>query len=356
MQPFNNFYILSLNEPMKFTVNLIWIFLTPLFFAISCSKDSSSPTPYPSAGIDKTNLIKLEDALNDTHTDFVNQINKIRGSVGTNGPGSKVIWSKKNNYKLGILVSANHVYGINTWPSLNEEFIDIVAINNGIFLGSKIPPTNGSIHLANELIANFGLYHPLIQSGSTNTTILPKDDFYLGIIDNQRIIDNGLGNYPTFVKTTTPLQMYDPNNRTQADKTWAVVEANQTVIAFGYPQDKASYPNGAIATGRVYSNLEAENIIQSLKLKGDVEGEIPYNPEVEFLANVEAITGMSGGGVFNADGQLLGIMVRATKWNDKPVLRVVRITYVKQKMNAFYNALSITNKNKMRPFISGELD
>lgn len=341
---------------MKYSLHLIWIFLTPIFIAISCSKDSSTPTPNPPTGTVETNLIKLEEALNNSNADFVTLINKIRGSVGTNGPGSKVIWSKKNDYKLGLLVSANHVYGINTWPSLNEEFIDIVAINNGIFLGSKIPPTNGSIHLANELIANFGLYHPLIQSGSTNTTILPKDDFYLGIIDNQRIIDNGLGNYPNFVKTTNPLQMYDPNNRTQAAQTWSVVETNQIVIAFGYPQDKALYPNGAIATGRVYSNLEAENIIQSLKFKGDVEGEIPYNPEVEFLANVEAIAGMSGGGVFNADGQLLGIMVRATKWNGIPILRVVRINYIKEKMNTFYKTLSISNKNKIRPFISGELD
>lgn len=341
---------------MKYTINLILIFLTPLFIAISCSRDNSLPTINPPTGIVETNLIKLEDALNHSNTDFINLINKIRGSVGTNGFGSKVIWSKKNEYKLGLFVSANHVYGINTWSSFNEKYIDITANNNGIFIGSKIPPTNGNINLANELIANFGLYHPQIPSNATNTTIFPKDDFYLGIIDNQRIIDNGLGNYPNFVQTTIPLQMYDPNNRTQATQTWSVVETNQIIVALGYPQDKATYPNGAIATGKVYSDLEAENMIQLLKLNGDVEGEIPYNPEVEFLANIEAIAGMSGGGVFNADGQLLGIMVRATKLNDKPVLRVVRITYIKQKMNTFYNTLSVSDKNKMRPFISGELN
>jgi len=341
---------------MKYNTFLFWIFLSPILMAIGCSKDNNTPTPNPAAGIVETNLIKLEEALNNSNTDLVNLINKIRGSVGTNGPGSKVIWSKKNDYKVGLFVSANHVYGINTWPSLNEECIDIVTVNNGIFLGSKIPPTNGSTHLTNELIANFALYHPLIPSNATNTTIRPKDDFYLGIIDNQRIIDNGLGNYPTLVKTSTPLQMYDPNNRTQAAQTWSGADTNQIVIAFGYPQDKATYPNGGVSTGKVYSDLEAENAIQSLKLKGDIEGDIPYNPQVEFLANAEAIAGMSGGGVFNTDGQLLGIMVRATKLNGKPLLRVVRITYIKQKMNTFYNALSMTNKNKMRPFISGELN
>ncbi|MDD5151098.1 MAG: trypsin-like peptidase domain-containing protein [Flavobacterium sp.] len=341
---------------MKYTINLIWIFLTPIFIAISCSKDNSTPTPNPPTGIVETNLIKLEEALNNSNTDFVNLINKIRGSVGTNGSGSKVIWSKKNDYKLGLFLSANHVYGINTWPSLNEEFIDITANNNGIFLGSKIPSANGNVSLSNELSANFGLYHPLIPSNATNTTILPKDDFYLGIIDNQRIIDNGFGNYPNFVQTSIPLQMYDPNNRTRAAQTWSVVEANQIVIAIGYPQDKATYPNGAVSAGKVYSDTEADNIIQSLKVKGDAEGDIPYNPEVEFLANTDAIAGMSGGGVFNENGQLLGVMVRATKLNNEPVLRVVRITYIEQKMNTFYNTLSLSNKNKIRPFISGELN
>lgn len=341
---------------MKNTINLIWMFLTTMFIAIGCAKDSSVPTPNPPKGIVETNLIKLEDALNHSSTDFVNLINKVRGSVGTNGAGSKVIWSKKNDYNLGLFVSANHVYGISSWTSLNEEFIDIVAINNGIFLGSKIPKTNGNISLSNEWNANFGLYHPQIPSIATNTTILPKDDFYLGIIDNQRIIDNGLGNYPNFVQTSTPLQMYDPNNKTLATQTWAITNANEVVLAIGYPQDKAKYPNGAVSTGKVYSDSEAESIIQSLKLKGNVEGDIPYNPQVEFLANIDAIAGMSGGGAFNADGQLLGIMVRATELNGKPVLRVVRITYIKQKLNTFYNALSLSNKNKIKPFISGELN
>jgi hypothetical protein len=341
---------------MKNTLNLICILITPLIILISCSKDNSIPTPNPPTGIIETNLIKIENALNHSNTDFVNLINKVRGSVGTNGSGSKVIWSKKNDFNLGLFVSANHVYGITSWPSLNEEFIDITSINNGIYLGSKIPPTNGNPSLANELIANFGLYHPHIPSNATNITILPKDDFYLGIIDNQRIIDNGLGNYPNLVQISIPLQIFDPNNRTLANQTWSVQQTNDIVIAIGYPQDKATFPNGAVSTGKVYSDSEAESIIQYLKQKGDVEGDISYNSEVEFLANVNAIAGMSGGGVFNTEGQLLGIMVRATELNGKPVLRVIRMTYIIQKLNVFYDALTIAEKNKIKPFISGELN
>lgn len=337
---------------MKSILTIFSILIITLFIASSCSKDNSKQ----SFGIIETNLIKIEEALNHSNTDFVNLVNITRGSVGTNGSGTKVVWSKKNDFNLGLLVSANHVYGITSWPSLNEEFIDITLINNGIYGGSKMPPINGNPSLTNELIANFGLYHPYIPSNATNTSILPENDFYLGIIDNQRIIDNGFGNYPNLVQTLMPLQIFDPNNRTLASETWSIPNADEVVMAIGYPQDKTTYPNGAVSTGKVYSDSKAEDIIQLLNLNGDVEGNIPYNPQVEFLTNCHAITGMSGGGVFNADGQLLGIMVRSTELNGKPVLRVVRMSYIVQKLNNFYNTLSTSDKNKIGPFIRGELN
>jgi hypothetical protein len=337
---------------MKNTVTIVLTLMVPLFIAIGCAKDSAKP----SSGIIETSLIKIEDAINRSDTDFVNLVNSTRGRVGTNGSGSKVVWSKKNNFNLGLFVSANHVYGITSWPSLNEEFIDIRSVNNGIYLGSQMPQTNGNPNLTNELIANFGLYHPQIPASATNNTILPENDFYLGIVDNQRIIDNGFGQYPNFVQTSIPLQIFDPNNKALSNQTWAVPNTADIVIAIGYPQDKTNYPNGATASGKVYSDEEAENIIQLLQQSDDVEGDIPYNPQVEFLANIDAVAGMSGGGVFNADGQLVGIMVRATILNEEPVLRVVRMSYVVHKLNAFYNTLTISDKNKLQPFISGELN
>lgn len=272
------------------------------------------------------------------------------------GQEAKLSGAKKNDYKLGLFVSANHVYGINTWLSPAEQFINISEINNGIFLGSRIPSINGNVDLSNELIANFGFYHPQIPSNSTNTSIYPKDDFYLGVIDNQRIMDNGLGNYPKIVQTSIPLQIYDPNNRTQAFQTWADVQADENVVAIGYPQDKIKYPNGALSTGKVFSDKEAESVIESLRLKNDAEGLIPYDSKVEFIAKIHAVAGMSGGGVFNVDGRLLGVMVRATELNGEPILRVVRMKFIKQKINSFYNTLSASDKNKFRPFISGELN
>ncbi|WP_412476258.1 S1 family peptidase [Flavobacterium sp. TBRC 19031] len=220
-----------------------------------------------------------------------------------------------------------------------------------------MPPTSGSISLTNERVASFPLYHPNIPSNATNFTILPKDDFYLGIMDNQRIIDDGLfGFYPDLVQTDSPLQLFDPNNRTLADQTWSNANVGDVVIAIGYPNDRVTYPNGAVSSGRIYSDSEAENIIQLLNQSMDTEGNIPYNPQVEFLANIHAVSGMSGGGVFNENGQLLGIMVRATELNGQPILRVVRINYIVQKLTLFFDSLSPSDKVKIEPFINGELN
>ena len=309
----------------------------------------------PPSGIVGIELIKLEDASNHSDTKFANLINKVRGSVGTIGPASKVIWSKKNDYDLGLYISANHVYGIDSWDNREESYVNLTNVNNGIFTGSQIPQLNGNILLGNELIADFGLYHPEVPLSATNTKILPESDFYIGIVDNQRVIDTGLGIYPNPVQTIEPLQMYDPNNRTTSAQTWANVAASDTILVVGYPQDRTNYPNGAVSTGKILSDSEAESAIQQLQEVGDVEGEIPYNPNVEFMAQAKAIAGMSGGGVFNSEGQLVGVSVRATTLNDEPLLRVVKITYIRDKLLSFYDKLSSTDKAKLRPFISGEL-
>jgi len=340
---------------MKHKSLVIRIFLISLLFIQGCSKDNPDIIIHPPTGIVDTDLVKLEDALKHPNTEFVNLVNKVRGSVGTIGPASKVIWSKKNDYSLGLYVSANHVYGISTWSTRAESFIYILNVNNGIFLRSQIPPKNGSISLGNELIADFGLYHPEIPASATNATILPANDFYIGVLDNQRAIDNGFGIYPNNLQTNLPLQMYDPNNRTKSLQTWANVVEGETVLAIGYPQDKIDYPNGAVSSGKVFTDTEAQSVIAKLKIIGDEEGNVDYNSNVEFIVKAKALPGMSGGGVFNSEGQLLGISVRATTLNNEPLLRVVKITYIRDRLFSFYNNLSTTDKNKLRPFISGEL-
>tara|TARA_B100000809_G_scaffold42703_1_gene37080 strand:- start:111 stop:374 length:264 start_codon:yes stop_codon:yes gene_type:complete len=76
----------------------------------------------------------------------------------------------------------------------------------------------------------------------------------------------------------------------------------------------------------------------------------------EYSQEAAGLAGMSGGGAFNSDGQLLGIMVRASDAENAPkVIRVVKITHIKSKLTEFYDGLSQTDKEKINSLISGEI-
>ncbi|SRX76031.1 S1 family peptidase [Aequorivita antarctica] len=329
-------------------------FLVGSVLSISCSNDDKAGLIIPPG--DTLQLQKIEDILNGNNQSLIELLNKVRGSVGKRGPASKTIWSRKNDHSLGLYISANHVYNINGWSSRSAEFFDIASINMGIFETSQIVPINGRVELGNTLIADFPLMHFDISQSATNTTILPSEDFYLGIIDNQRVEQGPFPQYPSVVQVNTPLEIYDPNGRSLASQTWSTPIVGEKALVVGYPQDRVNYPNGAVAYGKILSNLQAESMITQLQSAGDTEGNIPYNPNVEFLIEARALPGMSGGGVFNSEGQLLGIMVRASNTENAPkIIRVVRIEYVKSKITEFYNSLIQSNKDKLKPFIDGEI-
>lgn len=316
----------------------------------SCKKDAPV-VPGSDSGI-----FPLEEILKSNDQALISLVDKVRGSVGRRGPASKTIWSRKNEHGLGLYVSANHAYGVSDWPSPKAQFIDVTTTNLGIFETSQIPPVNGAILLGNTLTADFPFFHVDISPNATNTTVLPAEDFYLGLIDNQRVEQGPFPRYPDKIQTTTPLQMYDPANRTKTNRTWNTAVAGENAISIGYPQDKVEYPNGAVAYGKVVSDADAREIVSTLKAAGDAEGAIAYDAEVEFFVRSQGIAGMSGGGVFNSEGQLLGIMVRASNTKKVPnIIRVVKIAYIRAKLISFYNSLSELEKNKVKAFINGEL-
>ncbi len=327
----------------------ILILVTGLLFPSCKSKDPVIP---------KNNLAvpTIEEVLNGSDQNLSYLLKKVRGSVGRRGPGSKTVWSRKNDYGLGLYISANHVYGLSGWSSRNAQFIDLSAENPGIFETSQLPPFNGDVAIGNTLVADFPLMHFNISPNATNTTILPAEDFYIGVIDNQRTEQGPFAKHPEPVQTAVPLQMYDPGNRTKIAPTWNNPVTGEKALAVGFPQDGEHYPNGAAAYGKILSDAEAGEVIRQLKTAGDAEGDVPYNAAAEFLMEAQAIAGMSGGGVFNAQGQLIGIMVRASDTEKAPkIIRVVKAAYIRSKLVEFYNSLPEAGRSKIRPFVSGEL-
>lgn len=303
-------------------------------------------------------LSRIEDVVNGNDLELKKLLNKVRGSVGKRGPGSKVIWSTKNDFSLGLYVSALHIIGTEGFATKDELYFNLFdsSYSWGIYMTSQMPPVDGNLEFGNTLIGDYFLYHPKISANATNTTIVPSEDFYIGVIDNQRVQDNGFAQYPAEIETSIPLDLYDPDKRTLAAETCASPIPGENAIAVGYPHDTDRFPYGAVAYGKILSDAEAEDMIKELKTFNDSEGDLPYNSQVEFLIKTQGISGMSGGGVFNNKGQLLGILTRASDADGAPkIVRVLRILYIKDKFIKYYNTLSDSEKNTIYPFMSGEL-
>ena len=331
---------------MKDRIQLLFFLVGLTLLGMTC-KNESKIYLRPDA-----NVAKIEEVLKGNDQDLIDLLNKVRGSVGRRGAGSKTIWSRIKDSSIEVYVNANYVYGISSWNTFNPVFFDENAEKRGFFDISQIPADNGSLSIGNTLIAGFPIMHFNIASNVTNSTILPDQDIYIGIIDHQRILQKPVTNHPNIIQNDVPLQIYDPQNRINTPQNWNNPLPGQNAIVVGYPTDTDKFPNGAVALGKILTDKEAISTIIELKALGDSVGEIAYNSNAEFFIAAQAIEGMNGGGVFNMNGQLIGIIVKATVNEKSPkIIRVVKVSYIKSKIISFYKSLSIANRNKIKPFL-----
>lgn len=359
----------------KYVTQVCNVFLLAGVFTLSaCSTEEpaelsgaqSTVTPATAAAITLSTdsefingeLFAIEKALNFNDPARVALLDKVRGSVGVVGSGSRTIWSRKNAAGLGLYVSANHVHGISSWANLDAEYIDISLQENGRFNNAHLIADNGDVNLFTEITSDFPLYHPSITSNISNSDILPKDDFYIGVIDNQKRTNDGLDRLykPEVIQLHTPLALYDPQARTTSQITWNSAIADQDVMIVGYPQNRTTYPFGATSIGKVLSTATANELIAKLAENGDQEGDIAYNAEAEFIVNAKSVVGMSGGGVFNTNGELLGIVVRGAALNGQSMVRVVRMSYIQNNIETFFRTLYQDEKNFLKQFFGDEIN
>lgn len=341
------------------------LLISLVFFA--CDKDDGMPPPPPpppspaAQVLPNIPLTGIDALLNSDNDTIVDILNKVRGSVGNNNNGSFAIWSTDNDYNLAVVLSANHVFGSNWWGDVNTAISETLrkpAQAEGVARVNLLP-VDGALSFT-HISPIFSIYTPEIpQEENTNglLNILPAHDFNVNLIDNQKgDIEDLLPPQFTNVQTNQATAIYDPNQRTTANPNWAAVSADEVVLAIGYPNDTATYPLGAASAGKVLSDAAAIDLIQALKDAGDEEGDIAYDSAVEMIVETAAQPGMSGGGVFNHKGQLVGVLVRGTSLNDKHIIRAVRLTHIKQRITNAYNNLSATDKADYTPFLGDILD
>jgi hypothetical protein len=279
----------------------------------------------------------------------------VRGRVVLNSVGSAVIWTRQIPSQLGLVVSAVHVLGSGWFTSPTGADVPASLVTPGPEDDGvdrlMVPPADGSFDQS-EVSGLWVTFNPAIPAAQNADvrTILPRSDFFVGLTDNRRVVDNGLTLPPTApLDASVPLELYDPGGLSRDDQRVGDLQPGALVLLAGYPQAGPTF--GAFSVGRVLDDTQAGAAVEELAAAGDEEGSIPYDPQVEVFIEGEAAEGMSGGGAFHRDGRLVGILVRAGKSRTRSLVRAVRLSHLLDELATAAGALSAADRTRADPFL-----
>lgn len=308
---------------------------------------SNSPDPSDA-------LFSVSEVLSDPDHPHYDWVYMLYGRVAKSSQMSSSIWSLNTEAGTALIVSAIHTLGEGyLGPGgtlINEKLVD-----PSEQLGATriyLPKEDGSID--NLACVLFILYHPEIpasQSGNFLRDIIPRYDFFVGVIDSQKVVMEPFPQAPSPLKHEPPV-IVDPVELTTSSPTYSEVSPDETVLLMGYPQIE-DYDGGlAASVGRVLEDSEAENAIQDLLELGDEEGKIPYDSEVEIIIEGHSVVGMSGGGVYNTQGQQVGVIVRASyEYDGLQYVRAVRMTFIVDSLVSVFDSLPESEKLDIRVYL-----
>jgi hypothetical protein len=205
--------------------------------------------------------------------------------------------------------------------------------------------------LSDDAAALFMIYTPEVPADENRNGlqgILPEHDFFFAAVDGQTAADGSGSTQPGPLTATSPL-LYDPFDLATVPPAPHDPVAGDLVLMAGYPTAPPFDGTATAAVGRVLDDRAAEAAIDMLAAVGDVEGDIPYAAEAELVVEGSAMGGMSGGGVFDQDGHLVGIIVRASDERDgTQYVRAVRLTYAANQLGS---AIEVAGANLQRSLV-----
>ena len=178
--------------------------------------------------------------------------------------------------------------------------------------------------------------------------LLPSEDFYVAVTDSQKLDVSGLPPVvEPLIRAAVPL--HDPDGITTSDSTWADAVADELTMLIGYPNATGELTS---SVGRILSDAAADLVIADLAERGDVEGDIAYDADVEIIIQGKAVAGMSGGAAFDRTGRLIGILVRASDEHEGlQYVRAVRMSWVVQRLEAAFAGLDPAAQAAIAGFI-----
>jgi hypothetical protein len=253
-------------------------------------------------------------------------VGRTFGRAAQSGEMSAALWSLDTEATTGLAVSAVHTLG-EGWFAPAGQAAAMAIVNPAEQFGiARIRFADDEAAEPRATIAPmFPVFNPAIpadQTGDNLTKILPRHDFFVVATDGM------LAPQPGPLEAAPP-EVDDPDGISRAQPTYADAEPGERVLVLGYPREGELGGKLAAGVGRVLTGDEIAEAMQRLQEAGDEEALIAHDPKVERIILGHAAVGMSGGAAFDADGRLVGILVRAsTELESEQYVRLVTMDHV----------------------------
>ncbi len=300
-------------------------------------------------------LFSVDSALSNTNHPCYAWVEDVHGRVAKSGTSSAVVWSLNTEAGTGVLVSAIHTLDTGWYEPTGSAVMESlsspvdqagVARIRLVLAESGVPDT--------QVTPMYELYNPPVpaeENGHGFGDILPRHDFYVAAIDSQKLSAKSLINPSVTIRKDAP-EVFDPGSYTTGEETWASGVSDSLVMLSGYPAAPPFSGQQASSIGRVLSDSEAEAAIDFLKQQWDVEGDIPYDAQAEMIIDGRASGGMSGGGVFDSNRLLVGIIVRASDPIDnRQYVRAVRMSFIVSRLRNAFDSLEPDEQRAVEPYL-----
>lgn len=315
----------------------------------------------PADCTDITGLFPAQSVLSDTDHSCRDWLDATHGRVARSRQGSAVIWTRRTLVGTAVMVSAMHTLRVGSFGTTGTDVpatFHFPATRSADVIVRLVDPDG--LMLSDGLSPAFWLFNPFIPADRHVDGFFglpPGNDFYLAAVDSQRLqsVED-----PSTTINNEPPELYDPTMATTSTTSFAGVTADELVLILGYPTGlngpfglSGRSDDGLYASvGRVLSDAEAVDAVAALHDAGDEEGDIDYDSEAEMFIEGSAAPGMSGGGVFDPDNILVGIIVRVTEAQSLPTyVRAIRMTHVQSTVQSTFDDLTPEGQAAVGPFL-----
>jgi hypothetical protein len=268
-------------------------------------------------------------------------LDRVIGRVIVQSNASAAIWTTRTPNGAALVATAMHTLGAGWFGDVDEDLpertydpLDTIGTPR-LFL---VDADGAFVHGLDQSSAIWPIYHPEIPAAENSAglfDILPRHDLVLGLVDDQLLDVSLLGQMPDKIRAAAP-DLYDPLGDAQREPAWGEPQPGDLLLTVGKPAQSQTLQ---AVVGRVLSDAEAEDAVFWLADEGDEEGDIAYDAQAEMLLDSLAYPGMSGSGVFDAEGRLCGILVRGSEISEpRQIVRAVRLSYVVMRLRAYLTA------------------